>query len=84
MVKAFILITVKAGADEAIVEILRNSEKPQDIHEIYGAYDIIVQIEAPNDDVLKKAHARIASMSDVKIAEFIVVGKEWARKQQTP
>jgi DNA-binding Lrp family transcriptional regulator len=74
MVTAWLLITVKAGADEEVVEKLRKIENVDEVFEIYGAYDIIAKIEAETDEKLKKLiKSDIEKLANIKSVTPITV-----------
>lgn len=53
MHKAFILLNVKSGYEENILETLLETKGVISAHPIYGKYDFMVTIESSNQDNLK-------------------------------
>lgn len=54
MAKAFVLINSDLGAEEEIVEKLRQIPYVKEVYIVYGVYDIIAKIEAENMDKIKE------------------------------
>ncbi len=79
MTLAFVLITVKAGTDESVVQRLKTLPSVDDVHEIYGAYDIIAKILAASDDEIKDMVTVIASLENVRATETVRVSREWKK-----
>lgn len=48
MVKAFVLITAKPGAETTLVERLRELEEVENAWAVYGEYDVIALITVEN------------------------------------
>ena len=76
---AFVLINVKAGTDELVVQILKTLRSVDEVHEIYGAYDIIAKILADSEDKITDAVTTITSLENVKAIETIRVATEWKK-----
>lgn len=76
---AFVLITVKAGTDESVVERLKALRSVDEVHEIYGAYDIIAKVLAKSGDKILDAVTAITSLENVKAIETIRVLAEWKK-----
>jgi DNA-binding Lrp family transcriptional regulator len=54
MAIAFVLINAELGAENELVNQLKTIENVKYVYVLYGAYDLVVKIEAPNSEVLKK------------------------------
>ncbi|MFQ5762595.1 MAG: Lrp/AsnC ligand binding domain-containing protein [Candidatus Bathyarchaeia archaeon] len=80
MLTAFLLITVKAGTDEVVVERLRKVNRIAEVHEIYGAYDILARVAAENADEIQATKAGILLMEDVRGVEVVNVLREWMKE----
>lgn len=52
MNKAIVLITLEAGAEQLVLEQLREMEGIIDAHFLYGPYDAFVKIEAEDSQQL--------------------------------
>jgi DNA-binding Lrp family transcriptional regulator len=46
MIKAYVLIVTNPGATRHVAELLRGIEKVEEIHEVMGPYDIVVELVA--------------------------------------
>ena len=51
---AFVLINAELGAENELVKQLKTIENVKYVYVLYGAYDIVVKIEAPDSATLKK------------------------------
>ena len=54
MAIAFVLINAELGAENELVKQLKTIENVKYVYVLYGAYDIVVKIEAPDSATLKK------------------------------
>jgi len=51
---AFMLINSEVGAEDELVEKLRELENVEEAYGVYGAYDIIVKVRASTEKELKE------------------------------
>ncbi len=65
MHKGFILLNCDLGAEEYIVDELRQMQKVSNAYLTFGAYDVIADIETENQDEFEKAIAVIRKLSRV-------------------
>ena len=54
MAIAFVLINAEPGTENELVNQLKIIENVKYVYVLYGAYDLVVKIEAPNSETLKK------------------------------
>ena len=54
MAIAFVLINAELGAENELVNQLKTIENVKYVYVLYGAYDLVVKIEAPDSATLKK------------------------------
>jgi DNA-binding Lrp family transcriptional regulator len=54
MQKAFMLLVVDSGHEDKIAKTLRSLDAVERVSISYGAYDLIVEVNAPKIDELKK------------------------------
>lgn len=54
MAIAFVLINAELGAENELVNQLKAVEYVKYVYVLYGAYDLVVKIEAPDNVALKK------------------------------
>ncbi len=50
---AFVLINAEIGAENAVLQALRNVSNVKEAYAVYGVYDIIAKVEAETMDKLK-------------------------------
>ena len=53
MAIAFVLINAELGAENELVNQLKAIENVKYVYVLYGAYDLVVKIEAPDSATLK-------------------------------
>ena len=63
---AFIFINSKPGAEEELMEELKEIPEVKEAHMIFGVYDIIARVEAVNKEALKGVINRIRHLEKVK------------------
>jgi len=51
---AYVLLNCDLGAEEAIIEKLKDFENVKEIHGVFGVYDIIAKVESQNKDTLRE------------------------------
>ena len=65
MHKGFILLNCDLGAEEYIVDELKQMQKVQNAYLTFGAYDVIAEIQTDNQEEFEKAIATIRKLSRV-------------------
>jgi DNA-binding Lrp family transcriptional regulator len=51
---AFVLINAELGAETELLNQLKNMESVKYVYVLYGAYDLVVKVEALDNETLKK------------------------------
>ena len=70
----FVMINAELGSEKSLVKKIRKIEGVIEVNEVYGVYDIVVQIESNSMDRLKDAISRnIRSLSGVRSTLTMVV-----------
>ena len=54
MATAYVLINCELGAEESIIQELKNLDGVIEVHGTFGAYDILAKIESSTVDVLRE------------------------------
>ena len=54
METAYVLVNCDLGSEDTIIEDLKHIESVREVHETFGAYDIIAKIENPDRDKLRE------------------------------
>jgi uncharacterized protein with GYD domain len=65
MHRGFILLNCDLGAEEYIVDELKQMQKISNAYLTFGAYDVIAEIETGNQEEFEKAIATIRKLSRV-------------------
>ena len=65
MHKGFILLNCDLGAEEYIVDELKQMQLVSNAYLTFGAYDVIAEIQTENQDEFEKAIATIRKLSRV-------------------
>ena len=52
--KAFVLINTELGQEATVVKALGNVKGINDVHALYGIYDVIAEVEADSMDKVKE------------------------------
>lgn len=50
---AYVLINCDLGSEENVLSELKSIKKVKESHGVFGAYDIVVKVEAPSDHIIK-------------------------------
>ena len=51
---AFVLINAELGAETELLNQLKNMERIKYVYVLYGAYDLVVKVEASDNETLKR------------------------------
>ena len=54
MPTAFVLLTTEIGAEKHVLNALKRIEGVQEVHHLWGVYDILAHIKAEDMDTLKQ------------------------------
>jgi DNA-binding Lrp family transcriptional regulator len=65
MHKGFILLNCDLGAEEYIVDELKQMQNINNAHLTFGAYDVIAEIQTEDQDAFEKVIATIRKLSRV-------------------
>ena len=65
MIKGFILLNCDLGAEEYIVDELKQMQEVSNAYLTFGAYDVIAEIQAENQEEFAKVIATIRKLSRV-------------------
>jgi len=65
MLKGFILLNCDLGAEEYIVDELKQMQEVSNVYLIFGAYDVIVEIQTENQEAFTKVNATIRKLSRI-------------------
>jgi DNA-binding Lrp family transcriptional regulator len=55
MAEAYVLVNCDLGAEEEVIDGLKQIEQVKEVHGTFGAYDIIATIQAESADKLREA-----------------------------
>ncbi|WP_202319028.1 Lrp/AsnC ligand binding domain-containing protein [Archaeoglobus neptunius] len=75
MLYAYVLINTEVGDEEKIHEDMMRIEGIEEVHIVYGVYDIIGKIKAKDMDELKIILERIRRMSGLRSTLTLIVTK---------
>jgi DNA-binding Lrp family transcriptional regulator len=67
MRRAFVLINTDLGTELGLVSELKKIEGVVGVHEVYGVYDVVVEVEAETQQTLKEiVLSRIRTLKHVR------------------
>ncbi len=74
MALAFLLLNVKPGHEEEVMNNLRTINEVKYAHRVYGVYDAVVKVEAESMDALKKVvNTRIKKIENITSVISLIV-----------
>ncbi|MER3408002.1 MAG: AsnC family transcriptional regulator [Nitrososphaera sp.] len=73
MAEAYILINCELGAEDNVIKELKAISGVAEVKGVFGVYDIIARVNAPSDEDLKKAVAKIRSHHGIKSSLTMMV-----------
>ena len=67
MRKAFVLVNTDLGSDDELQSELKKVEGVAGVYQVYGVYDLLVEVEAESDQKLKEIlFSRIRALKHVR------------------
>ena len=67
MMTAYVLLNCNSGSEESVIQELKSIIGVKEVHGIFGAYDIIVEIETETVDELRQiVILKIRKINDVR------------------
>ncbi len=67
MSKAFVLVNTNLGSEAEVVSELMTIEGIVGVHEVYGVYDLVIEVEAESQQKLKEIiFSRIRTLKHVR------------------
>lgn len=76
MVKAYVLLKVKAGSERDIFDKLKNISEVTEVNELYGDWDIISRLELEKlEDLDKLLTEKIRSISSIENSSTMIVAE---------
>jgi len=76
MTKAFVLINAETGSEKEVVEKVRSLKNVKEAYFVFGVYDVIVVVEAPNVDELRNTiHNAMRQVKGIRSTCTMVVIK---------
>ena len=76
MVKAYILLKVRAGSERIVFNKVKQLKEAKDVNELYGGWDIIVKIEIEKfEDMDKVITDKIRSIPGIKDSSTMIVAE---------
>ncbi len=77
MATAFILINTQMGKEEEVVNELKSITQVKEIDLVYGVYDIIARIEAPNlDEINLDLNEKIRKIDAIQGTIMMIANEE--------
>ena len=74
MPMAFVMMNVKVGTDREVVGELRRLKYVEKVYEVYGVYDIIIEVKAASMSELKETvNSEIRRLENVLSTHTIIV-----------
>ena len=81
VVIAYILVTLKSGAERDVCKKVSNFEEVVQVDELYGEYDAIVKVHIENLSQLDKFLTdKLRALPDIFLTTTMIVAKEYRHK----
>ena len=78
---AYVLVTLKSGAERDVCRKVSNLEEVIQVDELYGEYDAIIKVRVEDLSRLDKFLTdRLRSLPDIFITTTMIVAKEYREK----
>jgi DNA-binding Lrp family transcriptional regulator len=77
MPRAFVLINVEAGAEDSVLEQLKNIYGVEEAYVSYGVYDLVIKVKADTMEELKNSvTSKIRVLSKVRSTLTLIMMEE--------
>jgi Lrp/AsnC family transcriptional regulator for asnA, asnC and gidA len=74
LAKAFVLINADTGSEKEVVEKVKNMKNVKEAYFVFGVYDVIAVVEAPNIDILRNTvHTEMRQVKGIRSTCTMVV-----------
>ena len=74
MQTALLLITTESGTETKVMKLLKTTKGVEDIHLVYGAYDMVARIRAESMDELQEIVAnRLGRLKEIKSSTTLII-----------
>ena len=81
MVLAYILVTLKSGAERDVCEKVSSFEEVVQVDELYGEYDAIVKVRVEDLSQLDKFLTdRLRALPDIFLTTTMIVAREYRHR----
>jgi len=78
---AYILVTLKSGAEREVCEKVSNFEEVVQVDELYGEYDAIVKVRVEDLSQLDKFLTdKLRALPDIFLTTTMIVAREYRQK----
>lgn len=78
---AYILVTLKSGAERDVCEKVSSFEEVVQVDELYGEYDAIVKVRVNDLSLLDKFLTdKLRALPDIFLTTTMIVAKEYRHK----
>ena len=77
MAKAFVFMSIDAGAEDEILKSLREVPEVKEAYFVYGVYDVVAKIETESMDRLKEViTSRMRGLDKIRSTLTTIVSEE--------
>jgi DNA-binding Lrp family transcriptional regulator len=81
VVLAYILVTLKSGAERDVCNKVSSFEEVVQVDELYGEYDAIIKVRVEDLSKLDKFLTdKLRALPDIFLTATMIVAKEYTRK----
>ena len=78
---AYVLVTLKSGAERDVCEKVSNFEEVVQVDELYGEYDAIIKVRVEDLSQLDKFLTdKLRALPDIFLTTTMIVAKEYRQK----
>ncbi len=73
MIEAFVLVVVKPGTEEKVYQELKKRKDIREIYRVYGEYDLLLRVEAPEIGILDRFHDEVLrKIKNIEMTETLI------------
>jgi DNA-binding Lrp family transcriptional regulator len=77
-VKAYIMVNVKTGTEDAVCEKVLKFSEVEEVSAIYGEFDLILKVKAQNMNHLDKIIVdKLRGIPDILLTATMLIAKEY-------
>lgn len=79
--EAVVFLNIDIGSEDKVMEQLASIPEVKSVYFVYGPYDIVIKIEAPDIEKIRSVvRERVRKIEGIRSTTTLIVAKSYAKK----